>query len=296
MNKLIVSISVSLLFLLTAPQAVLTSVPAPILVSPVPNAVNISTAPTLSWNPVSGATLYQVVVSRWESGSEVIILAQDTSNTSLLVQRPFVTTPQRRDLIYSQQYWWKVRVVQFNGMNVTGPWSASRAFTTKRRNVWSPWRHELVVQRVISTNQDEKIFYGRWDAEAVNWIRNEQRLDFLHGRQLWWEHEINSPGLTTNFFAGVVAGTFWTDLPTPAGWEYETGGEQQIALQTRRPEEVVVNYRYTAMVRLHHAPNRPSSVWVNVESELTDWSVNRPWWDPWEFRPFIPGSHFEETP
>lgn len=287
----VILVTIILLLILSSsfamPVTTSMEVPAQVtLLAPAHGAGGISTAPVLSWNPVARATVYEIVIYRFESGIPIDILRQTTISTSLLVKRPFLLGPERRDLREETTYWWRVR-----GNNIigNGPWSTERSFTTKRRNVWTPTYIEMAISLISGTNHDLKQHRARWDQEAVDWFQREQSWWIWPIRkELWWEHELRASNLGVNFWASVVSSTFSSELPD-RNFEFQT---DEFSFRSDSPEQIVADGRsYYSEIRFNRASGRPSSFIVQVESELTDWLVTQAWIDTVSPGVFLPGVH-----
>lgn len=90
---------------------------APTLTAPPNGATGVSINPTLSWNPVIGATSYSVDVSKNSSFSQIVVSVGSHDSTSFSVS----------GLEYSTQYYWRVKAANADG--VSNPSGAS--FTTQ---------------------------------------------------------------------------------------------------------------------------------------------------------------------
>jgi len=99
--------------------------PNPTLASPSSGATGISTSPTLSWNPSTGATSYQLQVSTDEFFSTTVYNESGITATSRTVP----------GLGYSTSYYWHV-----SATNAAGPsgWSSTWAFTTESAPLQPP--------------------------------------------------------------------------------------------------------------------------------------------------------------
>lgn len=239
---------------------------------------------------MAGATSYQVEIYRINrtGGTRVDVLRQSTSGTSLLVRRPFLTSPQRRDLLnregllgVSDNYRWRVRVRNAAGW---GAWSLSRRFVTNQRSVWSPISTEVRVAHLGTTNQDRKIALKTWSQEAVNWYAREQNLTPDAIRK--WEHELRAHRLTADFWTSVVHTSFTSELPSgDFYWRGTLGRElDEFEIVTRQPHSLVAGREYSSQIRFTTAPGRPRNITVAVESEIFDVNVPgqlgaRTWWD-----------------
>ncbi|MBI3005411.1 MAG: fibronectin type III domain-containing protein [Ignavibacteriales bacterium] len=93
------------------------SPPPPILVSPTDAAQNISTSPTLSWNPSEGAVTYHLQISSNSAFSVIIIEQNDLATTSF----------SANGLTNGTAYYWRVSAANAGG---TGDWSAVWTFST----------------------------------------------------------------------------------------------------------------------------------------------------------------------
>jgi len=283
-------VAVTLGILLVLPTAVHAALPGSVtLVSPADGATNVSTAPVLRWNAVTGAIEYQVEVYRiTRAGARVDVLRQQTSGTSLLVRRPFLTSPQRRDLLnrddllgVSDNYRWRVRARNAAGW---GAWSSSWRFVTNPRNVWSPFDTTVEVVHQGTTNQDIKVALKTWNQEAVNWYVREQNL--THNSIHKWEHELRGSRLAVDFWTSVVSTSFASTLPdNNFYWRGTLGTElDEFDIVTYRPHWLVAGQQYSSQIRFTTAPGRPSNKTVTVESEILDLNVpgqmlSRTWWD-----------------
>jgi len=292
--------SLIMVLLLVTPTPVFASVPTQVtLRSPANNSINVSTAPVLSWNAVAGAIEYQVEVYRINitGGARVDVLRQQTSGTSLLVRRPFLTPPggstllegrdllNREDLLrISDNYRWRVRARNATGW---GTWSSSWVFVTNPRNVWSPFRTEVTVTTPAAEATDTKHLWVRWNQEAIDWYAREQSWWIWQIRkELWWEHELRGGGVAGNFWSSVVNSSLFSHLPEPWLLEFDTA-DHEVSIGTERPELLRTSHQvggtvrpdYWSTVRFYRVSNRPAAVDVVVESEITDWPAMRPWWD-----------------
>lgn len=103
---------------------------APTLASPANNVTNVVTAPTLTWNTLSGATSYQAQVSKTNSfGAGDILFDQSNLTTTSFVVPGLVT---------NTTFYWRVRGRNAGG---DGPWSEIRSLRTKSvvdvNTIWS---------------------------------------------------------------------------------------------------------------------------------------------------------------
>jgi subtilisin family serine protease len=92
--------------------------PAPTLSSPANAATNISTAPTLSWAPVTAATSYSLQYSTSLNFTSNVTLILSVTATSRVIS----------GLANSTTYYWRVSSTSSTG--TTSDWSATRSFTT----------------------------------------------------------------------------------------------------------------------------------------------------------------------
>ena len=92
--------------------------PAPVLVSPADQATGVSTTPTLTWNPATGAATYRVQIAADAGFASILIDAPGVATTSYVVPTPLGT---------SSPYYWRVNATNVGG---TGPYSSVYAFTT----------------------------------------------------------------------------------------------------------------------------------------------------------------------
>ena len=96
-----------------------TSAPLPpVLLSPSNLETEVSTTPTLSWSPSSGATSYRVQISTTSSFSSTIFNQIGVTGTSVIV------SPALSD---GTTYYWRVNASNIGG---TSNWSTARSFTT----------------------------------------------------------------------------------------------------------------------------------------------------------------------
>ncbi|MBS3942997.1 MAG: fibronectin type III domain-containing protein [Dethiobacter sp.] len=283
--SIIVPLTITLIYLL--PATVFAAVPGRVTLStPLNGAVNVSSAPTLRWNAVTRATQYQVEVFRREANNtRTFVLRQNATVTNLLVRRPFLTVPERRDLRTSTTYFWRVRARNASGF---GLWSAERAFTTSRRNVWSPIDTIVDVVHLSTANRDEKWVSKSWNQEAVDWIRREQSWFVPGTKELNWEHELRAPNLTTNFWSSVVGTTFFSDLPHPVFEWDPTDDPDEFDFRSNRPEQIVAGRYYISDIMFNTVSGRPSSINALIESEIFDWTARQAWFDEVGSMP-IPG-------
>ena len=96
-----------------------TGIPAPILLTPLNGATGVSVTPDFKWTSVSGATIYNIQVTRLSDFSTTVINLNITGDTT------FTPTDS---LAKNTQYYWRV-----NAKNTTdtSPWSDEWIFTTK---------------------------------------------------------------------------------------------------------------------------------------------------------------------
>jgi fibronectin type 3 domain-containing protein len=92
--------------------------PAPVLISPVNDAVDQLTALTLSWNPAAGAETYTVQVATMSDFSSTFVNQSDVTATSLQID----------GLDAERTYYWRVRARNEFG---DGNWSQVWNFTTR---------------------------------------------------------------------------------------------------------------------------------------------------------------------
>jgi hypothetical protein len=95
-------------------------IPAPVLVSPLSGATDVSINPTLQWNSVPTATWYDVHV------------ATDVNFQNLIIDNENVTAPTLgvTGLSYQTTYYWRVRA---HNTLVQSDWSATWLFTTEQQ-------------------------------------------------------------------------------------------------------------------------------------------------------------------
>jgi len=91
--------------------------PPPTLVSPANGATGISTNPTLTWNPSSGATSYRLQVSTTSGFSSTVIDQSGITGTSRAIS----------GLSNNTTYYWRVNATNAGG---TSAWSSVWSFTT----------------------------------------------------------------------------------------------------------------------------------------------------------------------
>jgi len=89
----------------------------PAIISPAVNAVNVPVSPTLTWNPVSGAYFYEVLISTSIGFSSVL---KDTSGI-------IGTSVSLKGLSNNTKYYWCVKAVNAGGSSA---WSVTAYFTT----------------------------------------------------------------------------------------------------------------------------------------------------------------------
>ncbi|MFO7719647.1 MAG: fibronectin type III domain-containing protein, partial [Gillisia sp.] len=97
----------------------------PLLSSPTNFSNNLSTSPTLSWNPSDGAEKYEVQVSENENFTTIGWQQNDVVSTSIAVS----------GLLNSRTYYWRVRAMK--GQTQSG-WSTVWRFTTASASSGSP--------------------------------------------------------------------------------------------------------------------------------------------------------------
>lgn len=271
-----------------APRVAFAAVPARVmLLSPSNGATGLSTAPTLSWAAVPGATSYQVEIFRIEGNVTTYVLRQLTAQTFLLVRRPFLTSPERRDLPPEVTYTWRVRAINSSGM---GEGSTQSTFTTSTRNVWSPVNTVVNVHHRHDLGLDAKVVTKTWDQAAVTWYDREQSWLFWPvAKELAWEHEFRAPKLSS-FWSAVVGSSFDSNIPWGSfGWET---GEGEVAFRTGDPGQLVAGTTYTSRIFFHPASSRPITLSTTIKSELEDWRVGWQFaraWDDLRGTMIIPG-------
>jgi len=116
--------------------------PAPTLLSPANGATGISTTPSFSWNPVSGATNYWLMVAtstsafptdpNTQSCAACIISQESLTGTSYTAPTPVLSG--------GQTYYWEVQAYTWSGGKVTqaGQYSAAWSFVTTSSNLPAP--------------------------------------------------------------------------------------------------------------------------------------------------------------
>lgn len=93
--------------------------PAPILLSPPNDSINISLTPTLDWDSLSTASTYRVQVSLDPNFNTTIINSGGLTYSYYNVQGGFLTN--------NKKYYWRINATNGAG---TGPWSNTWNFTT----------------------------------------------------------------------------------------------------------------------------------------------------------------------
>ncbi|MDP2884774.1 MAG: LamG-like jellyroll fold domain-containing protein [Ignavibacteria bacterium] len=111
---------------------------SPQLLLPTGDAVELSRAPLLSWNPVAGATGYSVEVAL-KSSFATVVYSRSVSQSNQV---------QLDTLGQGTTYFWRVRVVK--GSSV-GPWSETRRFRTAGNNL----NDGLVAYFPLNGNADD---------------------------------------------------------------------------------------------------------------------------------------------
>lgn len=102
------------------------TLPAPLLISPSPNAQNQSTLPVLDWSDVPDAMRYEVQIStRADFFAEVIPF---TTQDGLSWLGPIHLAPKDLFLKINTPYYWRVRSITAN--NISSTWSEVRTFNT----------------------------------------------------------------------------------------------------------------------------------------------------------------------
>src|SRR5438128_1420189 len=129
-----------LMLVSTAPAFAATLLPAPTLVGPADGATGISTTPTLSWNSVTGANRYWLIMSTSQAdlpadtsatscpGCVTSGLSGNTDLTSYTPPTAFPYGGTTRTLAPNTTYYWEVQ--GYNTSGTQGNYSAVRSFTT----------------------------------------------------------------------------------------------------------------------------------------------------------------------
>lgn len=262
---MLIGFVVALFLLLVSPICAYASVPDQVtLTYPYNGTTGVSTFPRLTWLSASGATSYQVQISNTSSFSD-IVFDKTTTSTSIVVRLgDLASSFNGGGLWCDRQYWWRVRGINTSG---TGPWSSARSFTTKLRQDYSPYNH------TVCFGQTYYDFGGRWDQQAKDWYEREQKWVVVRWR-LWWESELRfANGDRSNHYSQVV----FTESNLPSyNFEFQA---DEIGHQTRRPDYINANQYYWAGADLAKASNQPSQFRIAIESEITDWSAIRAFWD-----------------
>jgi len=108
--------------------ASLASLPAPTLSAPANGATGQSTLPTFSWQPVTGASDYRIMIAANQSDLPSGDVASCSNNCiNFETKGPVSYTPQAGALNTGTTYYWQVRAATSSGVH--SPWS-QRSFTT----------------------------------------------------------------------------------------------------------------------------------------------------------------------
>jgi phosphodiesterase/alkaline phosphatase D-like protein len=105
-----------------------TTLPAPILKTPVAQATNVVHPVVLSWKPVTGAARYQVQVATAESFATLAYTTDSLTTTTTTVT----------SLLANTRYFWRVRALTAATPAVAGAWSIVWSFTTAAESATLP--------------------------------------------------------------------------------------------------------------------------------------------------------------
>jgi len=132
MNLKLNAVAVAILAVLST--SVFAAPPAPTLSYPAASGFSVSktTPVTFSWNSVSGATNYRIVISQNSSFSGFNEYNQSCDSTCYTEKTGTVTSHLSKSRnLDGQTYYWRVRVNTANGAS---GWSQARSFTTTGAN------------------------------------------------------------------------------------------------------------------------------------------------------------------
>lgn len=130
---------------------------APTLISPADSAVNQNVNVLLDWNPVSGASYYEIMLDTSSSFSNPVLYTATYS--------AYVTS----ELLFGQYYFWKVRAI--DAIGDSSNWSLPRAFETVYKPTLSTpadSSFSLPVNVTMKINLLSGVSTYQWEFDSVN--------------------------------------------------------------------------------------------------------------------------------